>query len=507
MSQTLNAVGAELRHAARTLRRTPGFTAAVVGTLGVALGTIAGVYTVLDRVLLSPLPYRDPEQLVYVAAEAPGSEMKGEFGLAGEFYLQYKESSRLLEDFALYASFTNTLRAGDRAERVRIAVVTSSLFATLGAQPALGRLPEAEDEQRVAVISDALWRSWFAADPSVVGRTYDVAGQPRTIVGVMRPEFRFPTDGTLLWVPIEVKAEGLRPGQFGLAAVARMAAGADRAAVAAELTAIARGLPERFGGSPGYARLIEQHRAVVRPLLDEMLGPAARSLWILFAAGGDRPPDRLRQRGEPVHGPRRGPSARSRRAPRDRRLARAARAAAAGGGVRGGAAGGRPRRPPHRLEPACPAARRAGRPPPPRRGRPGRPDAALHAAGRARSRGVACGGAAALRGASPDLARLREGGRGSTARRRFARDGLVAAQTAMALVLLIGSGLLDAQLPRAARRRSRLRHARRVHVPVRAGTAGPQGRRELGPLPPRLPGPAGARCPAWRRSGSSRTSR
>ena len=131
-------------------------------------------------------------------------------------------------------------------------------------------------------ISDALWRRG-SADPSVLGRSYEMAGASRTIVGVMRPEFRSQRRA-LLWIVLEVRAEGLAPGRFGYNVVGRMAPGTDREAAAAELTALARGLPQRFGGSPGYARLIERHRAVVRPLLDEMLGPAARSLWILFAA-------------------------------------------------------------------------------------------------------------------------------------------------------------------------------------------------------------------------------
>src|ERR1700741_111478 len=88
--------GAELRHAVRTLGRTPGFTATVVGTLALAIGTIAAVFTVLDHVVISPLPYAHPDRLVYVAGEAPGSEMNGQFGVAAEFYLQYKEASRLL---------------------------------------------------------------------------------------------------------------------------------------------------------------------------------------------------------------------------------------------------------------------------------------------------------------------------------------------------------------------------------------------------------------------------
>ena len=208
MSITLSGWGAELRHALRTLRRTPGFTATVVGTLGLAIGVIAGVFTILDRVVLDPLPYGHPNRLVFVAAEAPGSEEKGEFWVADEFFLQYKEASRLLEDVALYGTFTSTLRTDERVERIRMAGVTTTLFSTLGAQPALGRLPLAEDEGRVFVISDVLWHSWFGADPSVVGRTYFVAGEKRTVIGVMRPEFRFPNDGALLWLPIRSRPRG-----------------------------------------------------------------------------------------------------------------------------------------------------------------------------------------------------------------------------------------------------------------------------------------------------------
>jgi MacB-like protein len=194
-SFTLEGGGAELRHALRTLRRTPGFTATVVGTLALAIGTIAAVFTVLDHVVIAPLPYAHPERLVFIAGEAPGSEMTGQFGPAAEFYLHYKEASRLLEDVAIYATFTSSLRVGDRVERLRMGAVTNSLYSTLGAQPALGRLPVAADEDRVAVISDALWRSWFGADASVLGRAYDAGGQSRTLIGIMGPEFRFPDDG------------------------------------------------------------------------------------------------------------------------------------------------------------------------------------------------------------------------------------------------------------------------------------------------------------------------
>src|SRR5689334_3284105 len=228
--------GGELKLALRTLRRTPGFAATVVGTLGLAIGTLTAVFAVLDRVVLSPLPYAHADRLVFVAATAPGSEMKGEFSVGSEFQIQYKETSKLLEDVALFGSFTSTMRTDDRVERIRMGYATSSLYSTLGARPALGRLPVPSDEDRVAVISDALFRTWFGGDPAVVGRVYDIAGSRRTIIGVMPPEFNFPN--ALLWIVGDVRAEGLQPGRWGNGMIGRLAPGVDPDAAAAELTSL-----------------------------------------------------------------------------------------------------------------------------------------------------------------------------------------------------------------------------------------------------------------------------
>src|SRR6185312_2662409 len=127
----------DLRYALRFLRRTPSFTTVTVGTLGLAIGVNAAMFSVVDRVLLTPLPYAHPERLVHIAASAPGSGFPDEFGVSAEFLVQYRERSKLLEDVSTYNSFTNTLRVGDRVERVRMSWPTSSLFSTLGVKPIL----------------------------------------------------------------------------------------------------------------------------------------------------------------------------------------------------------------------------------------------------------------------------------------------------------------------------------------------------------------------------------
>jgi len=441
MGQILQHWANDLRHAARSLRRTPGFTALAVGMLGLAIGANAGMFSVINTVLLTPLPYASPDRLVHIAASAPGSDYPEEFGLGPEFYVQYKEQSRLLEDVSTYNSFTSTLRVGDRVERVRMSWPTNSMFTTLGATPILGRLPVAEDESRVAVISYALWMSWFGGDTAVIGRSYYMSGENRTVIGIMGREFRFPNDGTLLWIASEIRPEGIVAGRFGPSLVGRMAPGATTEAVAAELTSLARRLPERFGGSPAFARMIEQHRAVVRSLEDQMLGPVSRPLWVLLGAVGivlliacanvanlflvraeGRQRDLAVRR---ALGAGRGQLIRL-------QMAEAVIVAGLAGVLAVVLA-----------SLTFPAFLRAAPPGIPRLDRVGLgATTLLFTLAVAGVSAIACGAIPALRGSAPDLTRLRDGGRGSTRRRHWARAGLVVGQTALALVLLIGSGLL-----------------------------------------------------------------
>jgi len=431
----------DLRQAARTLWRTPGFTALTVGMLGLAIGVTTGMFGVVNTVLLNPLPYANPDRLVYIVASAPGSDFPPEFGVGPEFYVHYRERSRLLEDVATFNSFTSTFRTPERVERIRMSAPTNSLFSTLGATPILGRIPAPEEEGRAVVISYALWSSWFGRDSSVVGRAYQVSGESRTVVGVMGPEFRFPVDGTLLWISGEIRAEGLRPGTYQTSLVGRMAPGATPEAVATELNGLARQLPERFGGPASYQRMIEQHRAVVRPLRDQVLGNVAGSLWVLLGAVGivlliawanvanlflvraeGRQRDLAIRR---ALGAERGQLIRL-------QLSETIIVAGLAGVVAVLLTGL-----------TFPAFLRAAPPGIPRLDQVALDlPTILFALLAAVLSALASGAVPALRAAAPDLNRLRSGGRSATHRRHRGRTGLVVGQTALALVLLIGSGLL-----------------------------------------------------------------
>ena len=433
---------ADLRHAWRALLRTPGFLVTAVATLALAIGAVVGMFSVVNTVLLRPLPFPDADRLVVLSGTAPGSDLPDRFGLGAEFYLHYRERSKLLDGIFLFGGGTSTLRTEERVERIPMAFPTNGIYETLGARPQIGRLPTPEDEDRVVVISDRLWTTWFGRDPAVVGKTYFVSGEMRQVIGIMPPEFSFPTEETLLWVAGDVQPAGVRPGQFGAPVIARLKPGVSREQLATELTGLSKELPARFGGSPAYARVMEQHRAVVEPLLDRLVGPVTRtSLWVLLGAvgvvlliacanvanlflvraGGRRRDLAVRR----AIGASRAQLVRL-------QMIEAFLVALLAGGLAVVLS-----------VLTLPLFLRAAPEGIPRLGLAGLDPWTLAAAfGLVVIVALACGAVPALHASSPDLARLREGTRGSTGRRHFGRDALVVGQTALALVLLIGSALL-----------------------------------------------------------------
>ena len=243
----------DLRHAWLALRRTPGFLVTSIGTLALAIGAVAGMFNVVNTVILRPLPFPQPDRVVAIAGTAPGSDLPARFGPGLEFYLHYKEYSRLLNGIFVFGSGTSTLRTDDRVERIPMAWPSNDMYGTLGVPPQLGRLPVDEDADRVVLISDRLWSSWFGRDPAVIGRSYFISGELRQVIGVMPAEFRFPSDQTMLWVASPVQLDQVRPGNFGWPVVARLKEGVTREQLAAELARAARSSAAASGTSGACA--------------------------------------------------------------------------------------------------------------------------------------------------------------------------------------------------------------------------------------------------------------
>ena len=431
----------DLRHAGRSLARSPGFTLAAVATLALALGANAGIFGVVDAVLLRPLPYTDAERLVHIAASVPGTDFPDEFGVSREFFHQYGDEASQLEALATYNWFTATARVGDRVERLSQSSPSLSLFTTLGVAPVLGRLPDEGEGGRVALISHRLWTTWFGGDPGVLGQSHFFVDGPKEIIGVLPANFRFPAAQVDAWIPVEYTSEVTTPGRFGMNLVGRMSSDADHASLTRELDALADRLPELYGGNAAYAEMIANHVPVVRSLRDELLGDVRGPLWILMgavvvvlmiAAANVASLFTVRAEG-------RGRDLAVRRAMGAGRgdLVRAqlSEALVVAGMAGLGAVGlawvflpifrnSAPEALP-RLDDVALS-----------------PGTILFVMAASVAAALACGWLPATRASDPDLGRLRDGTRGSTRRTHWGRDALVVGQTALALVLLVGSGLL-----------------------------------------------------------------
>jgi predicted permease len=282
----LEALFSDLRLALRSLRRSPGFTAAAVVTLAVSIGANTAIFSVVNAVVLEPFGFHEADRLVAIRASAPGSDTRGEFGVGMEFYVQYRENAKTLADLGTLGTMQTTVRAGQQSERLFAAIASPSLFSTLRVTPLIGRLPtDADKDADVVVLSYWLWTSWFGGDRSILGKSIEVSNGLRTVVGVMRPEFRFPTERISLWLHDAVN-QSITPGSFNLSLVGRMAPGANHETVTAELATLARRLPDRFGGTPAYRQIIERHVPVVQPLDQVLIGTIARPLWILLGTVG-----------------------------------------------------------------------------------------------------------------------------------------------------------------------------------------------------------------------------
>ena len=244
----------DVRHAARGLLRNPGFSLVVVLTLGVGVGANAAVFSFVNAVLLRPLPYVEADRLVAVQETSPPAP----FLVTPGDYVDWKERNEVFETLSgyLYSVSGLTTPAGD-AELLYTVAVSSDYFRALRARPLLGRtfLPGEDRAGRdgVAVISHGLWTRRFGGEPDIVGREMALDGRPRTVIGVMPPEFEFPPGGRDVWTPLVlteadrndrrnhsvVTVGRLRPGVTFEQARVRMAALGDRLAEAAPRAVLA----------------------------------------------------------------------------------------------------------------------------------------------------------------------------------------------------------------------------------------------------------------------------
>ncbi len=295
----------ELRHAARVLWRTPAFSLMAFLTLALGLAATTAIYTVVERVLLRPLPYPGPEELVAVQhpTSSPGTG-ESQWGIASVGYFHFR-NARSLQDLGAYRTGSLAVsNPGRDAVEIRTAQATASVFTVLGGRAALGRVFNTEDDRpglpwRDVVISYEFWQRYYGGDRGVIGRTIHTAAAPFTIIGVTQPGLTLPKPGPFaskadlagfgvdLWLPLNLDP-ATRQNNHALYGVGRLTPGysaedaqRELAGMLAQFTTV---YPEVY--SQGFMRTYN-FRVSVTPLLDDVLGSTVgTALWILFGAVG-----------------------------------------------------------------------------------------------------------------------------------------------------------------------------------------------------------------------------
>ncbi|MGD8278508.1 MAG: ABC transporter permease [Gemmatimonadota bacterium] len=278
----------DLRYALRSLLRKPGFTGVAVLTLALGIGATTAVFTLLDGVLLSPLPYRQPDRLI--SLDHDGREGQDLLPISAGLYLLYRDQSRTLESVAMHTPAVGNLVVDGEPERVPGRVVTPGFFEVLGVSPARGRTFAPEDGQPggdpVIVLSDALWRTRFGADPSILGTTIDLSGNALEVVGVMPPDFGYPDREASFWTPFVIDETTAPIAGFGASGIGRMEPGQTIESVRAELDGMLANLPDLVPG-PGSDFLMQvKIRTRLASLKSSLVGTLSATLWILFATVG-----------------------------------------------------------------------------------------------------------------------------------------------------------------------------------------------------------------------------
>jgi putative ABC transport system permease protein len=280
----------DLRYALRQMRMRPGFTAVVVITLALGIGANTAIFSVLDAVLLRPLPFTQPQKLVKVWTRFTGIGLPNDQNaVSPPEFRDFQQLNKSFSDLAAIGSGAVNLGVKGSPQRVVGASVSPSLFSMLGVQPFLGRTFLAEEGQpgrdHEVILSYGLWRRVFAANPDVVGSTVPVDGVPMTVVGVMPTGFEFPEESEI-WGPLAFTPDDLSAnsrGGHGLEVLGRIKPGLSLAQVQSDMDRVGKTMMEQNGAYP-YAKY--GFGIILHPLLEETVGDVRPALLVLMASVG-----------------------------------------------------------------------------------------------------------------------------------------------------------------------------------------------------------------------------
>ncbi len=273
----------DIRYGVRMLWKSPGFTAVAVLTLALGIGGTTAIFSVVDRVLLRPLPFPEPERVVMIFENDRLRGTQRERASMPDFE-DFQAQATVFESLAAWQSSDRILTGDREPQRVVAARASASFFAALGVQPLLGRAFTAEEQlagkDKVAVLSHGLWQRRFGGDRGVVGKALTLDGESHTVIGVLAPEGRIPSNREDLWVPLSPGPADPFRGVHNTRVYARLKPGVSLEQAQAEMTAIMQRLEQAYRDDN------EGRGAVVVRLEEFLTGDLRTPLYVLLGAVG-----------------------------------------------------------------------------------------------------------------------------------------------------------------------------------------------------------------------------
>ena len=281
----MNGLLQDARYALRQLSKNPGFALVAVLTLALGIGANTAIFSVVNSVLLRPLPYEDSGRIVRIWGAVPPRGLS-ELPISDPEFLEYRLSRSFDHVGALVTGALNLTDAGD-PQRLTATWVSADVFPAMGAETVLGRVFSPEEDQRgrnqVVVLSHRIWQTHFGADPNIVGKSIALNNEAKLVVGVMHPSFKFPAEEVDAWIPLAMDPASKNLGLHYLGAVGHLAPGATMEQATAEIKSVAERIKQKY---PEYYKDAVGFTAELVSLQDQTVGNIRPALWVLMGGVG-----------------------------------------------------------------------------------------------------------------------------------------------------------------------------------------------------------------------------
>lgn len=282
----------DLRYTLRRLRSTPAFTLVSIGMLALGLGATSAIFSVINGVLLKPLPYVHLEQLVAVWMTAPGVKI-ADLSMAPSVYFTMADESRAFQAVSMFATRGTFVSGKSHPEEVHGVFATHELLPILGIKPQLGRSFTSNDDdpdaERTVMLSDGYWHSHFGGNRAVLGRPIKIEGNQTWVIGVLPPSFEFMDEKLDLLLPLRFKRSDLHLLGFGFLGVGRLKPGVTIRQADADFAQVLSMVAKQVPPPPGFSIKMYEDAHIapnLRPLKKDLVGDIGNTLWLLMATVG-----------------------------------------------------------------------------------------------------------------------------------------------------------------------------------------------------------------------------